>query len=82
MMMASLAARVVTQGILQATLVIEYFMDKSLIEKSFKCAVNGYPVQGVTDLVFDITVRQGVFFLQKQMEYLLPGGGGPELEIL
>jgi len=82
MVVARLTASVIAQGIFQAPFIVQHFVDKPFVQKRLKCPVNGYPVQCVADLVFNVTMRKRVFFLQEKMQYLLAGGGGPELEIL
>ena len=81
MMMASLVTGLIAKGILKASLIIEHLMNKTLVKESLKCPVNGYTIKGTADGVFNITMRQSIFFLNEQVENLLPGWSRPQLEV-
>jgi hypothetical protein len=61
-----------TKRIFKATFIVQHFVDKSLVEKSFECSVNRYPVKTIVYLFLDISMRQGIRFIQEEQKYFLP----------
>lgn len=74
--------RLGAQRIFEASPIVEHFMNQTAVEKSLQRPIYGNSVYVIRDLLFDIAMGESVIFVQEQMQYFLPGGRGPQPEIL
>lgn len=69
-------------GILHRSLIIQYLVQNSLIQKCLQGPVDRHPVEPCIELAFQVTMRKGEVPVIEQIEYILPGFGMPEVVLL
>jgi hypothetical protein len=70
-----------TEGVFEASSIVENLVDKSPVKKCFQGSVDGYPIYLFGDLIFNVTMRQRIILPQEQPQNFLTRGSRPQPEI-
>jgi len=71
----------VAKCIFQTSLIIQHFVNKTLVKKGFQGSVNRYTVQGIFNFFFNISVGERMIFLKEKVKNFLTVWSGPEFEV-
>jgi hypothetical protein len=71
---------IVAKRILQTSLVVEHFVNKTLVKEGLQSAVHGDAIKIILDFFFDITMGERMIPTQKQVKNFLSARCRPEPE--
>ena len=60
-------------------LIFKYFMDKAFFKECLEGAIDRNAVETIAQGIFDITMWEGYFLVQKSTQDILPAGSTPQV---